>query len=253
MIKGIDVSKWQQQIDWTAVKGAGKSFSMVRASYGGNTLDSYFQNNIAHMKAAGIPAGAYHYCMAKTKEEAAQEAAFFIDAISGQTLEYPAALDLEDGSLVPLGRDAITEIAQVFLSALQEAGYYPMLYANRTWLTHYLDMARLERYDLWLAEYRSQYTYEGKVDMWQYSSAGNVAGIKGHVDLDISYRDYPKIIREGGWNHLEKEPELTVTEAKRIIQEACGFDNNTMLYLEFYRYSGSMLTRLAQAIEKPAE
>ena len=81
--------------------------------------------------------------------------------------------------------------------------------------------------------------------MWQHTNNGIIDGITGRVDLDIAYKDYASIIQEGGWNGLEKE-NMTVEEAKKIVQEKCGFDNNTMLFLSMYRYGESLLTRLAE-------
>ena len=119
------------------------------------------------------------------------------------------------------------------MGRLKEFGFYPMLYASKYWLMNYIDANKVKSYSIWLAEYRGgQYTYKGRVDMWQNSSTGTVNGISGFVDTDIAYVDFPKIIKAGGYNGMEKEA-LTVEESKKIIQEKCGFTDDTMLYLSF--------------------
>ena len=88
--------------------------------------------------------------------------------------------------------------------------------------------------------------------MWQYTDKGAVNGIYGYVDMDRAYKDYAAIIKENGLNNLGgthvEEKDMTLEEAKKIIQEKCGFDDNTMMYLSFYRYSESMILRLAKAM-----
>ena len=117
-IQGIDVSKWQGDIDWAGVKAAGIRFAMVRASFGQSDADPSFVQNITQAQANGIPCGAYHYCYAKSVDEALKEAEFFLKTVKSYQLDYPLALDLEDGSLEPLGREALTEIAGAFLKAV---------------------------------------------------------------------------------------------------------------------------------------
>ena len=243
---GIDVSVWQGSIDWKKVKDSGVSFAMARASYGKSLKDKNFDTNMTNAQAQGLDMGVYHYCLAANENEAIQEADFFISIIKKYKFTYPAALDMEDGSLISLGKDKITNIILTFMGRLKEFGFYPMLYANKNWLTNYIDTNKLQNYSIWLAEYKSgQYTYKGRVDMWQNSSSGTVNGISGYVDTDISYVDFPKIIKAGGYNGMEKEA-LTIEESKKIIQEKCGFTDDTMLYLSFYKYSDSLITRLAE-------
>ena len=245
-VNGIDVSVWQGTIDWKKVKTSGVSFAMARASYGKSLKDKNFDTNMTNAQAQGMDMGVYHYCLAKTEKEAIQEADFFISIIKKYKFPYPAAVDIEDNSLTSLTKDKITNIALSFMGRLKEFGFYPMLYANKYWLTNYIDTNRIKDYSIWLAEYMGgQYTYKGRVDMWQNSSTGTVNGISGFVDTDIAYVDFPKIIKAGGYNGMEKEA-LTVEESKKIIQEKCGFTDDTMLYLSFYKYSDSLITRLAE-------
>ena len=111
-------------------------------------------------------------------------------------------LDVEEQYQANLGKAKITSIAKVFLDEVKAAGYYAMLYSNKSWLTNYLDMSVLSEYDVWLAQWNEVPTYSGDFGMWQYSAKGIVSGIDGYVDLDLSYKNYSQIIRNGGYNRL---------------------------------------------------
>lgn len=202
--KGIDVSTWQGIIDWPKVKASGVDFAMLRASYGwkdkDKQTDSQFHRNRKEAKAAGVKCGAYHYSYATTVEEAKKEAAFFLDIIKGYSFEYPVAFDMEDKCQKNLGRKLLTDIAYTFMEEVEKAGYYVCLYTNLDWIRNRLDMERLSRFDLWLAQWNKEPTYEGSFGIWQYTSRETVPGIAGSVDMDISYKDYPTIIKGKGLN-----------------------------------------------------
>lgn len=245
-IKGIDVSKWQGEIDWEKVARSGVKFAMIRATYGTSGIDSYFYKNAREAKEAGIDVGAYHYSYAVSVEEAIDEARNFLDVIKKRKITYPTVLDLEDKRQIGLSKEKLTKITLAFLETLKEAGYFPMLYVSLYWWKTYLENSRLKEYNIWIAEYsKKKPNLPRDIGMWQHTNNGIIDGITGRVDLDIAYKDYASIIQEGGWNGLEKE-NMTVEEAKKIVQEKCGFDNNTMLFLSMYRYGESLLTRLAE-------
>lgn len=205
-IKGIDVSYAQGTIDWAAVKDAGIKFAMIRASRGDISStrpmaeDRTFRYNIENATANGIDVGVYHYLYASTVKEAVQEAKFFIEAIKPYDITYPVVLDVEEQYQADLGKKKLTKICKAFLDEIKKAGYYGMIYANKSWLTNHLDMDELEGTEVWLAQWNTVPTYKGEFGMWQYSSKGIVSGIDGYVDLNLSYKDYAKIIREGGYN-----------------------------------------------------
>ena len=111
-------------------------------------------------------------------------------------------LDIEEQSQAKLGKSQVTKIVKAFLDEVNAAGYYAMLYSNKTWLTQYLDMSQLSGYEVWLAQWNTVPTYKGDFGMWQYSCKGIVSGIDGYVDLNLSYKNYAKIIKKGGYNHL---------------------------------------------------
>lgn len=209
--KGIDVSYAQGAIDWGKVKMAGIEFAILRASRGYISeakpmmQDVTFEYNVTEATAYGIDVGVYHYLYASTVEEARQEAKFFLETIKPYKITYPVVLDVEEQYQADLGKDKITEICKAFLDEIKAAGYYPMIYANKAWLTNYLDMSKLSEYDVWLAQWNTVPTYKGEFGMWQYSSKGIVSGIDGYVDLNLSYKNYASIIEKGGYNHLKDE------------------------------------------------
>lgn len=201
-VKGIDVSVWQGVIDWKKVKDSGVKFAIIRSSFA-DTQDKMFEYNITEAAKAGINVGVYHYCYAMNVEEAREEAQFFIETVKPYQINYPLMFDFEDNTQIKLGREALTDIAEAFLSELKNAGYYPMIYSYKNWLNNLLDMDRLSEYEVAVAEWDvPKSTYTGPYGIWQYSCKGKISGIEGDVDLDICYKDYAKIIREGNFNHL---------------------------------------------------
>ncbi len=207
--KGIDVSYAQGTIDWGRVKLSGVEFAMLRASRGyiseakPMAQDITFEYNVTQATAYNINVGVYHYLYAETVEEAREEARFLLKTIEPYDITYPVVLDVEEQYQADLGSAKLSAMCEAFLEEIENAGYYAMIYSNKTWLTTYLDMNRLKAYDVWLAQWNTVPTYKGSFGIWQYSSKGIVSGIDGYVDLNIAYKDYAKIIREGGFNNLK--------------------------------------------------
>lgn len=206
--KGIDVSYAQGAVDWDMVRFSGINFVMIRASHGRisdskpTAKDTWFDYNVTEASKAGLDVGVYHYLYAETVEDAIEEAKFFIKTIEPYKITFPVVLDVEEQSQADLGKDEITKICKAFLDEVKAAGYYPMIYANKSWLTYNLDMSQLSDYEVWLAQWYTVPTYTGDFGIWQYSCKGIVTGIDTYVDLNLAYKDYAKIIREGGYNHL---------------------------------------------------
>lgn len=206
-VRGIDVSKWQGDIDWGRVKAAGVDFAMIRLGYGsadGNSCgtDGYFEKNVANAIAAGVDIGCYFYSYALSVEAAKKEAEYVIGVLNKYkgVFTYPVAFDIEDKSQAGLGKTVLTDMVIVFGDAIEKAGFYCSLYANLNWLRNYLDDGRLTRFDHWLAQWSANPTYTGAFGMWQSSSKGSVNGINGNVDTDVAYKDYPSIIRSNNLN-----------------------------------------------------
>lgn len=200
--KGIDVSKWQGDIDWAKVKAAGIQFAMIRLGYGSADgtacgVDGCFEKNVANAIKAGVHVGCYFYSYAKSVEAVKKEAAFVVGVLNKYkgAFTYPVAFDIEDESQTGLGKETLTNMVIAFGDAIEKAGFYASLYSNLNWLTYYLDDSRLTRFDHWLAQWASAPTYKGAFGMWQSSSTGKVNGINGNVDTDVAYKDYPTTIR----------------------------------------------------------
>lgn len=203
---GIDVSKWQGDIDWKAVKDDGIEFAMIRLGLGskngsGFRLDPYFEKNVGGALDAGIDIGCYFYSYALTIDEAREEAQYVVDVLSSYNgFTYPIVLDMESAQQQELGKDLLTQIVIEFGKVIRGAGYYFMLYSNPSWLKYQLHDEMLGDIDHWLAQWRDEPTYEGEYGMWQYSSKGRVKGVAGDVDMNVAYRDYPTIIQAAGLN-----------------------------------------------------
>ena len=193
---GIDVSKWQGEIDWEKVKNAGIDFAIIRCGYRGSVTgslveDPYFEQNIKAAIAAGIKVGVYFFTQAVNEVEAVEEASMVISLIRDYELNYPVFIDTEgaggDGRADGLDTEERTLVCQAFCSTIANAGYEAGVYASRNWYNRRLNTPQLERNVIWLAEYRSVPLYEGYYQMWQYTSKGSVDGINGNVDMNISY------------------------------------------------------------------
>ncbi len=202
-VNGIDVSKWQQAIDWKTVKASGIKFAMLRLAHGASK-DIQFENYYNGATEQGIPVGIYCYSMAKSVAEGQKEAKNLLEMLDGKELTYPIALDLEDNlQLKNMSKSQRTKLITEYKKIVEAAGYKFVVYANLNWLRNYIDQTKLEDndVDIWIARYRSQslghgYTGGGTVQMWQYSSSGQIDGILDaygryiKVDLDVCYGEY---------------------------------------------------------------
>lgn len=194
---GIDVSKWNGNIDWNAVKNSGVSYVIIRCGYRGSSKgnlieDSKFASNIKGATAAGLKVGVYFFTQAVDEVEAVEEASMVLDQIKGYKISYPVFLDVEPsgGRADSLDRSTRTAVCKAFCETIRDAGYTAGIYANKTWLTEKIDAGALSSYKIWLAQYAATPTYTGKYDLWQYKSNGSVSGINGKVDLNLSYLGY---------------------------------------------------------------
>ena len=193
-IKGIDVSKWQEEIDWQAVKDFGIEFAFVRLGYGNKNLDRFYEANMQKAQEVGIPAGVYYYSMALNEAEAVRDARFVIENLAGKLVSYPVAIDLEDSSQINLSKQELGKIAKAFCDEIRKAGYTPMLYCNENWYKNHIDVSLIPNVEKWIARYGGTYDDNIKRDIWQCTSKSRVDGIKGNVDIDFAFKDYSKII-----------------------------------------------------------
>lgn len=196
---GIDVSKWNGEIDWDKVKNAGVEYVIIRAGYRGSTtgslvVDPYYEANIRGAISSGLKVGVYFFTQAVNEIEAVEEASAVLNLIREYKLDYPVFIDTEgaggNGRADGLDTETRTLVCEAFCSTIENAGYEAGVYASRNWLNNNLVTQRLENYNIWLAEYRSVPLYQGYYQMWQYTSKGRIDGIEGNVDMNISYLGY---------------------------------------------------------------
>lgn len=196
---GIDVSKWNGSIDWDRVRNAGITYAIIRCGYRGastGTLveDPYFRENMQGALNAGLKVGVYFFTQATNEVEAVEEASMAIALCRDYRVTYPVFIDTEgaggNGRADGLDMETRTKVCQAFCQTVEDAGYTGGIYGSRNWFRTRLRMDALEDHVIWLAEYRENPVYAGNYHFWQYTSSGNVDGIEGRVDLDISYLAY---------------------------------------------------------------
>ena len=192
-LNGIDVSHYQGDINWKAVKEYGIDFAFIKCLQGKSRVDECFHTNMRNAIENDIPVGVYVYSKAKTIDDAVAEAKRVIKECSQYKLTYPVVFDFEskhfeDMSLAMRGK-IIDSFCQTILS---DGKYIPMLYSSRYWLMHMIPAEVVKKYDIWLAEYTTgKPKYTGDYKIWQYG-VGKVTGIIGDVDMNIGYYDYGK-------------------------------------------------------------
>lgn len=191
---GIDVSKWQGDIDFSKLKSAGVEFVIIRIGSstginGENFIDSKFIQNIKNANSVGIPMGVYFYSYANSVDRAISDAKWIIENIKDYKVELPIAFDWENwGSFntYELSFFGLTNIAKGFMDTVKSAGYDAMLYSSKTYLEN---IWMSVEYPVWLAHYTKNTNYAGDYSYWQICSNGRVDGINGDVDIDIRYID----------------------------------------------------------------
>lgn len=196
-VMGIDISKHNGNIDWNAVKNSGVQYVILRCGYRGSASgvlveDQKFKSNIQGATAAGLKVGIYFFSQAVNEVEAVEEASMTLSLIKNYRITYPVYIDVEgaNGRADGISKAARTSVINAFCQTIRNSGYTPGLYANKNWLTEKINTGALGGCKIWLAQYVAAPTYAGRYEMWQYSSRGSIAGIKGNVDLNVSYMGY---------------------------------------------------------------
>jgi GH25 family lysozyme M1 (1,4-beta-N-acetylmuramidase)/glucan-binding YG repeat protein len=193
--KGIDVSRYQKEIDWKQVAASGISFAIIRCGFRGAVgaqlvEDSTFERNIQGAKDAGIKVGVYFFSQAVNAKEGAEEAAMVLKLCKGYTLDMPVYIDSENainGRANDISKEDRTAALKAFCDTISSNGLGAGVYASKSWYYHQVNASELEKYNIWVAQYNTECNYTGKKDYWQFSSKGQVNGIEGNVDMDIKY------------------------------------------------------------------
>lgn len=193
---GIDVSKFQGDIDWQAVKEQGISYAFIRVGNRGygkegtlNTDGKYLQN-IEGAKAAGIDVGVYFYSQAVSEEEALEEAEYVLKLLEGIELDYPVVYDAEyviedEARTDGVGAGQFTKNTIAFCERIEEAGYKPVIYATMKWEAYALKLHEVNEYEKWYADYEEFPQTPYDFTYWQYTNEGKLEGIEGPVDLNL--------------------------------------------------------------------
>lgn len=239
-IKGIDVSYHQGVINWNKVKQAGIKFAIIRIGYGKYDFqkDKQFENNYKNAKNNGIKVGVYHYSYAVNVDEAKKEADLVIKWLNDRELDLPVYFDIEDKSQASLSTNLRTEMTKSFCEKIENAGYWAGIYANKNWLETKLDMNKLNRFTVWLAQWSSNPTYQGTYGMWQYTSDGKVNGINGRVDMNYQVKELGGNINKP--NNKKSNEEI----AKEVIQGKWGNQPERQKRLEEAGYNYNEIQKI---------
>jgi len=196
---GVDVSKYQKNIDWEQIKKAGVSFVIVRIGYRGYgasgtlVLDPMFEEHFTNVKNAGLKVGVYFFSQATTEEEAKEEAFACAYVLNGRKLDYPIFFDTEasgasngSGRADGLGMEDRTKCAIAFCEEVKAQGYKPGVYASTLWYRKRVNLNSLKKYTIWNAHYG---VASSPIDcaLWQGTCTARLPGYKGDLDVNISY------------------------------------------------------------------
>jgi len=197
VLRGIDVSEFQNTINWKAAKADGIDFAIIRAGgrlmqSGGLYEDKRFHENVQGALAAGVKVGVYFFSQAITEEEGLEEAEMLLSMLEGYDITMPVVMDWErlggtDVRTYGVGADKVTAAAQAFCGLVEEAGYTPMIYMNSYCGYTKFDLRDLAEVELWFAEYEDVPSFRYHFTMWQYSATGRVKGINGNVDMNLYF------------------------------------------------------------------
>jgi len=191
---GIDVSAWQTNVDYNAVKEAGVEFVFMRMGYCYSDLvkDEYYDRNMEEATKAGLDVGVYFYCTDNTEEKVREHAKWMVEQLGGKKLAFPIVFDWEEfGRFQRYGMNShdLNELFEAFCDEVGKAGYTGMLYSSRNFLLNF--WTNRGNHPVWLAHYVDETNYEGDFAVWQQSAYGRINGIEGDVDFNIQYMDRP--------------------------------------------------------------
>lgn len=206
--QGADLSKFNRNVNMKLAKQNGMDFVILKAGSGYSGEDPKFQQNSNNAKAAGLNVGAYWYSYAVNVEEAKEEAVRFMKILGKKQFEYPVYLDFEDPSQRKIPKKTKTDMAIAFMSILEKNGFYTGLYSSGSWINNQFERERLKDYDIWIAHWHvtSPNCFTPDYGMWQFTNKSKIKGVpdtgEGGVDMNYSYKNYPKIIKDAKLNNF---------------------------------------------------
>lgn len=206
--QGADLSKFNRNVNMKLAKQNGMDFVILKAGSGYSGEDPKFQQNYNNAKAAGLNVGAYWYSYAVNVEEAKEEAVRFMKILGKKQFEYPVYLDFEDPSQRKIPKKTKTDMAIAFMSILEKNGFYTGLYSSASWINNQFERERLKEYDVWIAHWHvtNPNCFTPDYGMWQFTNKSKIKGVsdtgEGGVDMNYSYKNYPKIIKDAKLNNF---------------------------------------------------
>ena len=230
---GIDVSRYQGNIDWNKVKADGIEFAILKLGniydYDANYKDSKFDTNYKNARANGIKIGAYIYNYCNTIDTLKKGLEWAIKKLEGKELDLPFYLDMEDKDIQGETKETLTNQCNEFAKYVESKGYQAGVYANVNWLKNELNPNDFDKkISVWVAQYYKECQYTGKYDIWQYASDGSVSGISGNCDMNYLYNE--DIIKESETDTSDKK---TIDElAEEVIDGKWGDGENRKSKLE---------------------
>jgi len=203
---GCDLSYHNKSVNFDELAASGCEFVMLRCGFrgyseGGLMRDEKFSQYASEANRVGLALGVYFFTQALTVEEAEEEAEYVLDIIEDYDISYPVAFDTEyiDDESARTNKTEVSdelrsEICKAFCEKIKEKGYYPMIYASENWFRRSLLVESLREYDFWAPQYLDENDFLYDFTIWQYTDRGNILGVKGDVDLDISMVDYASFV-----------------------------------------------------------
>lgn len=203
MLKGIDVSGSQGNIDWATVK-KDNDFAIIKLGNiydtDANHIDSKFEQNYKNAIANGLKVGVYIYNYCNSIKTLKKGTKWALDVLNKRKLNLPIYLDMEDKSIKVEGKETLTQQCIEFTKLIEAGGYRAGIYANLDWFKNYIDTSKFDKnISVWVAQYYKKCEYKGKYDIWQYANDGSVNGISGRVDMNYLYNE--KIIGDNSSNN----------------------------------------------------
>ncbi|MBQ3474934.1 MAG: LysM peptidoglycan-binding domain-containing protein [Bacilli bacterium] len=230
---GIDISTWQDNLDYNLCTNNGVKFAIIRAGFS-TTKDNRFDMHYENASKQGWDIGAYWYSYAKNSSEAKAEANYFLSVIKDRKFTYPLFLDIEDNSLANLGKDTLNEIVETFGKTIEDAGYYFGVYTNINWYKNIISGSILnKKYDWWIAYWGDSAPSNIDYGIWQNTSSYQVGSSK--IDSDYCFKDYPSIIKDAHLNHLDSEPSQDIKPSVYIVKSGDTLSGIASMYGTTYQ------------------
>ena len=269
MKKCIDISSWQGNVDFAKLKASGYDVIALREGWGTKTVDGKFFEYVEGCRKAGIQIiGVYHFSYALNEAQAKQEAVSCISNLqkAGLGKDVLVFYDLEYDTLnyarkngITIGKQKCTAHTQVFCETVSSYGYKAGIYANLDFIRNYYTKEIIDKYALWLAQWKNGGQPSYSCVIWQYSSKGLVNGIKGNVDMDWFYGETGQTSGTSG--SATTQPATAKKSVDEIANEVIaglwgnGTDRKNKLTNAGYNYSEvqKKVNQLVASASKPAQ